>query len=705
MTSAERKIRVYCPTHKTDFDVRTVGRIVCASDPHALAENFPYESFWEYCCDCRRFRPSELNHGGHGAAACAACRRAAARRYLCDNCKILSVESDEPGFRQKNHVVSEAGVVGPNCSGCGRATEGLKASPHECGAAAITFYTSRDSCPFCEEPLGGAAARPKSEDSINFPLAAEECLKYAAARESKIVKTDPLKGILVKDREGRGQLILVHDWGVPGGVLYLFPRLTRFQTLQDFYNHYEQFYNCDRPGAGAVWVKESAVVRKVSGGWKLSEKGELEIREGARVASHPAQSEQKKPAAPPAAAHATTPRQEPLAARPVSEAKAPPPARTTTSTASAPKSPPRTSQSPQTRTPQTQATRSESPQSRPTTERETLHATTPRQGQASTQTTATPAHTYYTAMRETGRDPLPQPGSRRALTIALGAFVAVAGIGLLIAAIASRRPSDSNPSANASTIPSSNSAASSTAGVAGSYSPENPPPGMVYVPGGGFIMGSTADAYERPAHEASVGPFFIDTYEVTCADYAKFVSAKGHRPPPSWGGAACPAGREHMPVTGVNWDDATAYAAWAGKRLPTEAEWEFAARGNDGRRYPWGDEWESAAANVKGMSGQLADVGTYRSPSPFGAYDMSGNVWEWTATDSAAYPGADASVVKSLPRGKVIRGGCYASIPSQATTTYRGVWRPREEKTYEQTGFRCVMDIPRGGESAKRAGG
>jgi formylglycine-generating enzyme required for sulfatase activity len=312
--------------------------------------------------------------------------------------------------------------------------------------------------------------------------------------------------------------------------------------------------------------------------------------------------------------------------------------------------------------------------------------------------------TYGVAAREAEQESRHQGGGRRALPIALGALVAVAGVGLLIATIASHSP-NSNLGSNARTSPASNgdahnsntTASGSTEGASGTevtnnYSPANPPPGMVYVSGGDFIMGSGADAYERPTHETSVEPFFIDTYEVTCGEYAKFTSATGYATPPPWGGKTCPAGWERLPVTGVNWYDAEAYAAWAGKRLPSEAEWEFAARGNDGRRYPWGDEWESAASNVNGKAGQLAEVGTYRSPSPFGAYDMSGNAWEWTATDFAAYPGG--SLTKP-PTGKVIRGGCYASSPSQATTTYRGVWRPREEKTYDQTGFRCVMDIPK----------
>jgi formylglycine-generating enzyme required for sulfatase activity len=268
----------------------------------------------------------------------------------------------------------------------------------------------------------------------------------------------------------------------------------------------------------------------------------------------------------------------------------------------------------------------------------------------------------------------------------LGALVAGVGVGLFIVVLASRRTPNTNPDSNVRTSP------TSTAEATNNYSPSNPPPGMVYVPGGDFLMGGGADAYERPAHEASVSPFFIDTYEVTCAEYVKFTSATGRATPSTWRGKTCPSGWERLPVTGVNWDDARAYASWAGKRLPTEAEWEFAARGNDRRKYPWGDEWEAGAANVNSSNGQLAEVGTYRSPSPFGVYDMSGNAWEWTATDFVIYPGGNASLAKKLRPGKVIRGGCYASKTEQATTTYRGVWPPQGED-YNRTGFRCVTDV------------
>lgn len=219
------------------------------------------------------------------------------------------------------------------------------------------------------------------------------------------------------------------------------------------------------------------------------------------------------------------------------------------------------------------------------------------------------------------------------------------------------------------------------------------PRGMAYAPGGEFVMGSASgDGFERPPHKVAVKPFFIDLYEVTCADYARFVEQTGHAPPPGWRGAQYPQGAARRPVTGVSWDDAVAYARWANKRLPTEEEWEFAARGTDGRPYPWGKEWQAGMANAGGAAGGLADVGTFKGVSPFGLYDMIGNAWEWTADDLRPYPGGQLQV---MPRGalKVIRGGSWQEAPGQATATYRGYLPARGGRNYSATGFRCAQDV------------
>lgn len=217
---------------------------------------------------------------------------------------------------------------------------------------------------------------------------------------------------------------------------------------------------------------------------------------------------------------------------------------------------------------------------------------------------------------------------------------------------------------------------------------DNLPQGMAYVPGGEFEMGRTGgDDAEAPPHKVTVKPFFIDRTEVTNEEYMRFVMATRRPAPSDWIDGAFPAGGDRLPVVNVSWDDATAYAQWANKRLPTEAEWEFAAKGPDARLYPWGDEWNRAFANVgNGDAGRIVDVGGYQSgKSPFGLFDMCGNVWEWTASKLNHY-----STNTEIVPGRVVRGGAFNANERTATTTYRGVLQP--DKAYPRTGFRCVRD-------------
>jgi formylglycine-generating enzyme required for sulfatase activity len=221
------------------------------------------------------------------------------------------------------------------------------------------------------------------------------------------------------------------------------------------------------------------------------------------------------------------------------------------------------------------------------------------------------------------------------------------------------------------------------------------PDGMVYVPGGTFLMGrDDGDDYERPAHSVTVKPFFIDIYEVTNEDYAKFVKATNRLSPKHWTSGIYPVGSARKPVTAVTLDDALAYARWMSKRLPTEEEWEFTARGGDKNlRYPWGNEWRKGMANADGARDGIADVGTYRGSSQFGVFDMIGNVWEWTTSDMAPYVGGKLPE-KPPANTKVLRGGSFKSSKNQATATYRFGWRASEEASYTETGFRCVKDLP-----------
>lgn len=220
------------------------------------------------------------------------------------------------------------------------------------------------------------------------------------------------------------------------------------------------------------------------------------------------------------------------------------------------------------------------------------------------------------------------------------------------------------------------------------------PDGMVLVEGASFTMGSDkGDAAEMPAHDVTVKSFFMDKYEVTREEYAKCVDAKKCTAPSTWKNNEYESGTGKLPVVDVNYEQAKDYAEWAKKRLPTEEEWEFAARGTDKRLYPWGEKWESGKANANGASKNFSEVGKFSGTSPFGLYDMAGNAWEWTSSAFKAYP--NGTLPADAPKGdvRVIRGGSYESTMKYASTTYRTGWLSQGAPTYNQTSFRCAKDI------------
>jgi serine/threonine protein kinase, bacterial len=218
---------------------------------------------------------------------------------------------------------------------------------------------------------------------------------------------------------------------------------------------------------------------------------------------------------------------------------------------------------------------------------------------------------------------------------------------------------------------------------------------MVEIPGGSFTMGNDSDGPDpKPAHMVDVPTFQIDKFEVTNSDFKAFVDATGYETDAEktgdkpWGAYA--ANKDNHPVVKVSWNDATAFCKWAGERLPTEAEWEKAARGTDGRTYPWGNDWDPKKVNGKdsGIRGTTA-VGSYpQGASPFGVDDMGGNVWEWTSSTADHYPGNTAPSKLYGSNVYIIRGGGWFDVKDQIASYYRNSAVPTTAN--DDLGFRCA---------------
>jgi len=229
---------------------------------------------------------------------------------------------------------------------------------------------------------------------------------------------------------------------------------------------------------------------------------------------------------------------------------------------------------------------------------------------------------------------------------------------------------------------------------------------MVWISDGAFTMGSQDRMSKtQPSHEVYLNAFYIDQYEVTTARYAKFLeaTAQGHpRPlPMSWEQVTLPYDGDR-PVMGVSWTAADAYCRWVSKRLPTEAEWEKAARGADGRTYPWGNEeptfklanYDKPVAH-NFYSDSLRPVGSYETgKSPYGVYDMAGSVSEWVADwyDEKYYATSPKSNPQGPARGqqKVLRGGSFGDPMIALKSAARESYFPSDKGHY--AGIRCAQD-------------
>ncbi len=226
---------------------------------------------------------------------------------------------------------------------------------------------------------------------------------------------------------------------------------------------------------------------------------------------------------------------------------------------------------------------------------------------------------------------------------------------------------------------------------------------MLLIPDGEFIMGSDNRMRdEKPLHVVYLKAFYIDRFEMTNEDYKKFVDAAGYHAPDNWlhdnwKGGNYPPGKGNHPVIFVNWNDADVYCKWRGKRLPREREWEKAARGTDGRTYPWGNEWDMNKSNnpLRGHKGTMA-VGSFKAgKSPYGLYDMSGNVWEWVDDYYLPHPGSDYVNPEFGQEYRLLKGGSWWDCSFYSC----GISAPVFNRAFfdastknDSLGFRCAAD-------------
>lgn len=242
----------------------------------------------------------------------------------------------------------------------------------------------------------------------------------------------------------------------------------------------------------------------------------------------------------------------------------------------------------------------------------------------------------------------------------------------------------------------------------------------ILVPGGSFSVGtsfSRADLQDQPLHDVKLADYYIDKYPVTNIQYARYVAETRYRPPLDWENGRIPDEKYIHPVVMVSWYDAKNYCEHYGKRLPTEFEWEKAARGTDARRWPWGNSMDPSRLNTYYNIGSTTEVTRYKNGvSVYGVMDMAGNVSEWTDSKFEPYKGSVAPTILFKPKAivtgdakdksmkiggqveldrgeyKVRRGGSWKSDPFATSVYHRNYSLPHYASDF--FGFRCVKDAP-----------
>jgi hypothetical protein len=263
-------MRVFCPEHHRGFFAPRQNPIKCGNQGHTLGElDFageakpPGEIRWQYCCNCEHFCPT--GYRKDSIERCPVCGRQSSGLYLCDRCYTISFESNTP-VQTKNFTLTSEGAPQPSCPGCLQAAS-ADLREHTCDGLGASFITALSSCPICQERL---------DIGPSFPSSVAHYLKRTKAGNKLNVTFDYESELFVPVEDGEFVLIRNGNETVPSIVL---PRSSRFATKQHFYDFYQDYYHCAKPGAGEVQIIQPAAVDGVAGGWKLQAPGILEVQE------------------------------------------------------------------------------------------------------------------------------------------------------------------------------------------------------------------------------------------------------------------------------------------------------------------------------------------------------------------------------------------------------------------------------------------
>lgn len=712
-------MRFYCVEHQQDIytGANHVGRVRCWEGDawHHLGHDFPTEPYWEHCHGCTAiwfYKQEELPR-----EKCPACKRRLVLSHLCHKCETL-------GYRLASGQVPDtpSGGGGMSCGSCD--AELSAARWHFCLTLNMPLLTCRGGCPFCSAGL--------------FPADSDELTSaFVYGNQYQFMRL----GALNDDRPA----LMATGASSPDALFFLLagqssaivlPRHVSREKIERAARRFRRVFDWPVDWAGALVVQRPAIFVRDGDKWRLKEPGILT----GTIASGAVPDDEAAPTVvmpevvmpevvTPEAGMDDQPTpgtteffKDAHAVRPVAVVASEIMPVVAVASESAPDA-----QHPNETDASVELKLTDDALS---TDNELLvqaeygraeAVPTGNAGDAEGETDAAPvqitssriaddgdgdrAQEKKRAIRQESQLP-PAPSNRLAVWSITGAAALILGTIVVLIIQSFWQPTDGRNNdaqvINAQIInaPVSPQPTASTSPARTPVAPD----GMIRFSAGSFTMGrDDGTELERPAHHATIeNAFYLDIREVSCKEYENFLTGNPKIPPPSgvgWRGRRCPAGQERLPVSGVDWHGARAYAVSVGKRLPTEKEWEYAAREGRNVLYPWGSEWRPDAASVARSQRRLDPVDSHREgATPAGLLNMVGNVWEWTDSDITAYGGGPLPKRLAndvlVSRGKVIRGGAWNSDPQTATTTYRVGYPPRGAGDYVNTGFRCAMDAP-----------